>query len=535
MAGNPEGSIHAVSALSTAGNHAEPPADPVLVAASIGREFNTFRARLIPKACFKLEDNNFEFDSSFVTVITFDAGPLKTLLDRHPGSKLSIFGHADPVGRDDYNKMLSGRRAQAIFGMLIRDVQLWEELYFNHDKSSGKDEWGVRSIKLMLNRVGPARAGSIDGTLDEPTRKALRDFEEQQGLPPGGFNAKKEVSSATFRKLASIYMDAICTDDDSKDFRLKTEDFLAQGRQRDGKGDFQGCGEFNPLMIFSKDEKKFFDKEENHAQRNAQNQVNRRVMILLFRPGTQVDPQKWPCPSAKEGVDGCRKRFFANGEERRSNTSERRTFQESREDPTKPGTFACRFYERLLTGSPCERVLETVAIRLFDLDGNAMRGVEFFAELSGRQERGNADSNGDFILRDVELPNTCLVRWSRPVVPPQNPPPESADLPPDLFNEPEIVRPARDPAPVDRDRNFEFETVLHLDVPAAPDGEVQSNDEAIVRRLVNLGYPRVLSPSVRLELFRRDTAGQEVKAAQSGSLEAEIVRRHDGLIPPAKD
>ena len=88
VAENPEGSIHAVSALSTAGSHPEVQADPILVAASTGNEFNTIRARLIPKACFKLEDNNFEFDSSFVTVVTFNAGPLKTLLDRHPGSKL---------------------------------------------------------------------------------------------------------------------------------------------------------------------------------------------------------------------------------------------------------------------------------------------------------------------------------------------------------------------------------------------------------------------------------------------------------------
>jgi hypothetical protein len=422
VAENPEGSIHAVSALSTAGSHPEVQADPILVAASTGNEFNTIRARLIPKACFKLEDNNFEFDSSFVTVVTFNAGPLKTLLDRHPGSKLSIFGQADPVGQDDYNKTLSGRRAQAIFGMLVRDVQLWEDLYFHHDKSSGKDEWGVRSIKLMLNRVGPTKTSSIDGTLDEPTRKALKDFEDLQGLAPAGFNAKNEVSSATFRKLASIYMDAICTDDDSKDFRLMREDFLARGRQRDGKGDFQGCGEFNPLMIFSKDEKKFFDKEENHKLRNDENQINRRVMILLFRPGSQVDPKKWPCPSAKEGVDGCHKRFFANGEERRSNTSERRTFQESRKDPTKLSTFACRLYERLLTGSPCERELKTFQIRLYDGFGRFIASAPFEVTIGSQQpSRGQADARGIVILRDITIPATCEIRWGFPAAQSESP------------------------------------------------------------------------------------------------------------------
>jgi len=32
----------------------------------------------------------------------------------HPACPLSVFGHADPVGSDDYNKALSGRRAMAV-------------------------------------------------------------------------------------------------------------------------------------------------------------------------------------------------------------------------------------------------------------------------------------------------------------------------------------------------------------------------------------------------------------------------------------
>ena len=69
-------------------------------------------------------------------------------------------------------------------------------------------------------------------------------------------------------------MDAICRDDDNQDFRLKPEDFLARGLGNDGKGDYQGCGEFNPLMIFSKDEQAFFDKEANHNARNKENLGN---------------------------------------------------------------------------------------------------------------------------------------------------------------------------------------------------------------------------------------------------------------------
>src|SRR5258708_6894541 len=136
------GVLQTLTEKSVSATHPEVQEEPLLVGPATAAEFNTLRARLIPRACFKLEDSNFAFDSSFVLPLdqTFDAGPLKRLMDQHPGAKLSIFGHADPVGQDTYNKALSGRRAQVIFGMLIREVVLWEDLYFNHD-SNGKDEW----------------------------------------------------------------------------------------------------------------------------------------------------------------------------------------------------------------------------------------------------------------------------------------------------------------------------------------------------------------------------------------------------------
>ena len=38
----------------------------VLAAPATGDEFNTIGERLVPKACFKVEDLLFDFDSSFV-------------------------------------------------------------------------------------------------------------------------------------------------------------------------------------------------------------------------------------------------------------------------------------------------------------------------------------------------------------------------------------------------------------------------------------------------------------------------------------
>jgi len=184
--GKDGGTLLTLTEKSVSGTHPEVQEEFLLVGASTASEFNTLRARLIPRGCFKLEDSHFAFDSSFVLPLdqTFDAGPLKTLMDKHPGAKLSIFGHADPVGQDTYNKTLSGRRAQVIFGMLIREVTLWEDLYYNHD-SNGKDEWGARSVQFMLTQVG-FPTGRTDGVLDDPTKKALSDFQTGNGLPRRG-------------------------------------------------------------------------------------------------------------------------------------------------------------------------------------------------------------------------------------------------------------------------------------------------------------------------------------------------------------
>src|SRR5678816_102028 len=114
------------------------------VAPATGPERNLLVVPLTPIACWSVGDVRFEFDSSFVKpeaeeeiaelhalreahkreLATGSAGPP---VEAYP--PLSIFGHGDPVGNDDYNKQLSGRRATAIYALLVRDVGLWEQLY----------------------------------------------------------------------------------------------------------------------------------------------------------------------------------------------------------------------------------------------------------------------------------------------------------------------------------------------------------------------------------------------------------------------
>lgn len=327
MADDRKGTINAASDGGVSGEHAAAETFKFLVGPTTTDQFNTARLRLIPIACWRVDDVRFAFDSSFVNADPTDPdnpndirAELKHLVDlikAHPGSPLSVFGHADPVGSDDYNKQLSGRRAKVIYGLLISNtdpgsaVKLWQDV-------SQAEAWGANQ------------------------RQAMQAF---TGLPSG------TPDSTLFRS----YMQKLCP----SDLKLTKKDFLAQGADGGGKGDFQGCSEFNPVLIFSQEKQEKFDqaKQKNDkptlAGRNAQNAPNRRVMVLMFRKGSRVDPAKWPCPRATEGVSNCKKRFWSDGEKRRSThlSGNDRKFEMDK------GTFACRFYQRISDGSPCTAIL----------------------------------------------------------------------------------------------------------------------------------------------------------------------------------
>jgi outer membrane protein OmpA-like peptidoglycan-associated protein len=429
MSDGKQGTIHSASDGGVSGEH--PPAEPFqfFVGPSTSNEFNTARLRLVPIACLRVDDIRFKFDSSF---IRFDPGAdpnnpkdirsemreLALLHQSLPDSPLSIFGHADPVGNDDYNKALSGRRAKSIYAMLIRDTGLWEHLF---NQSFGGDKWGNDSLETM-------RAAT--------------------GLPRGTAHAA----------LFKAYMDVIC----GADFRLGKKDFLAQGADSGGKGDFQGCGEFNPILIFSTEEQSAFDAAATNKDqpvlddRNDKNAPNRRVMILIFRKGSKVLPDKWPCPRVTEGVAGCKKRFFSDGEQRRSNhvAGADRKFDDSQD------TFACRFYQRISDNSPCERILPQYQIKLFDEDAIALPFAPFVALHGSVSDTGRAGSDAVLTLRDVKVPATVTIKWSRPKAGDNasSPPPAAGDT-------------------------FDFELKVFVNPPAD-----DTSDAVSMLRLNNLGY-----------------------------------------------
>ena len=371
-----------------------------LVAPATANEKNLVRLPLIPLACWRIEDLRFDFDSSFpLPELRAEMPLLARLIALHtePGANnepgrnppLSLFGHADPVGTDAVNKPLSGRRAAAIYGLLTRRDEVWQDIFTNSQNftlPAAGDNWGTRSIQLMLNALGATL--TVDGQTGPDTQAATKDFQNKNGLSPDG-----NPGSGTRKKLFRAYMDAICLDDQGKPFLVDAaEGFLARHDSAIGKGDFQGCSAFNPVLVFSRSRNDVFEQDSDKSKRNAANAPNRRVMALLFRPGSRALPEKWPCPASREGVAACVKRLFSNGEDRRGKRleTEDRKFSETED------TFACRFYQRMVAHSPCEREPELVPLklRLINTEHLPLQQSKYKLEVGAMRFQGVTDDNG---------------------------------------------------------------------------------------------------------------------------------------------
>lgn len=352
---------------------------PVIVAPTATdrpKAFNTIRKDTVVVACANLFPSNFAFDSSVVAPQAQQGfQKLAGVIRRHPGSPMSLFGHADPSGNDIYNKWLSERRARSIHAVMRRSVDTWEALYSDPQGASG-DVWGLRAIQMMVDTLG-FPPGNFDGKQDAQTAEAIAAALDQ---PPG---SKAANTKATRAVIFGKYMDFLRKGAEGEpDFpELTDDDFLGGAK---AKATFQGCSEFNPQFLMGREELQALEKagEEGKASRDELNAPNRRVIVFLFAKGTKIDPAKWPCPAAAQGITGCTKRFWSNGKQRRETAfdTHRRRFgrevPEARRDLTPPNpelakevgreetTFGCRFYHGIALHSPCERDLRIWVLQI---------------------------------------------------------------------------------------------------------------------------------------------------------------------------
>ena len=132
-----------------------------------------------------------------------------------------------------------------------------------------------------------------------------------------------------------------------------------------------------------------------------------------------------------------------------------------------------------------EQRVGILRIRLFDREGRVLAKAPFVFTSGSRTEKGFSLENGDAVILNVEIPNQCRVRWSRP-----SPSLDTAETPDKLGND------------------FEFEHTLFVDFDSkelvTATGTAAGSSSADEQRLSNLGYVHHETLTNNVRAFQRD-------------------------------
>lgn len=340
-------------------------------------------------AIWSLGAVHFGFGSSFIMpTVAAEVSHLKKLLDQHSGSALAIFGHADPVGDDDSNKKLSGRRAYALHCLLTRNADGWVEL----SKGTEGDKWGTKAHQAILGQLKdssgtPFYGGSIHGNDDAQTNAAIEAYQKSAKLKADGI-----MGPQTKKSLYAAYMDQLC------EVKLKSDDFVGDPADPKVQWACSGCSEFNPVVVFSKSDEEAFKSSGNKAERDAKNAPNRRASLFLF-PATAKGPGKvtFPCPAWSEGTAGCKKQLFPDADKRRNPTDAERTWEATKD------TFGCQFYAEIGKGEKAGGAGEKSEFRLqlFYCSNEKFEPCSVkIATPDGKEKDYQVDENGVLCISD---------------------------------------------------------------------------------------------------------------------------------------
>ena len=203
MANEKPGSVESNSAGGIGGKHAEFSDLTAFLGPTDANLSNTIREGLFPIACWRLDDPRFDFDSSIVLPeAAGELSELASLMLEHPGAPLSMFGHADPVGDDEYNKQLGGRRVTAVHALLLRDTAAWERLFQN---PLGADDWRGKIVPLIRGELELPGTGDGDSTTRAKLFRNYMDhccrFPDSDEVPPEKRGKPFQVTSADFLSL----------------------------------------------------------------------------------------------------------------------------------------------------------------------------------------------------------------------------------------------------------------------------------------------------------------------------------------------
>jgi len=198
------------------------------------------------KACSAIPYLTFDSRQSFIAPnVQKSLKKLKEILDKYPKAevKAMLFGHTDLVRKDEENKKISERRAKSTYNFLLKKPDYWVKLY-RDGKTDDNENWGAKSIQIILNYLNPKAKLDINNQYDKRTRKEINKI--------SSIGDTGDISDSTLKDIFQKYMDKIV-----KDIDLAENDFVPLKHV--------GCAAFNPII----------DIEQSEEE-------NRRVTFFLF-------------------------------------------------------------------------------------------------------------------------------------------------------------------------------------------------------------------------------------------------------------
>jgi hypothetical protein len=223
--------------------------------------------------------------------------------DKNPSQKLFVTGHTDPSGTAAYNQTLSEKRAENVSLLLRGDREKWRK---QASKNGRVDDYQT-ILKWQHQRAGwDCDPGPVSGKLTAQTTRAIGRFQElyndevdaaQNDGKDSPFKKKiatdKAVGGETWGAFYDVYMTELMD-------LLELENFsdLEQRQQKlqapAGMPDFVGCGEHIPFDPELRNNPE--DGNEERTEGPAHDRSDRRVELLFFDPGEQVQLDCHPKP-----------------------------------------------------------------------------------------------------------------------------------------------------------------------------------------------------------------------------------------------
>jgi hypothetical protein len=252
-----------------------------LTAAGVDREVELLEvhdALFRTNSCVVLPEGEDPITSSQRHESLTAVGIIATLLrynEEHPGKKLLIAGHADTMGKVDFNQKLSEERAQVALACLTGDKDTFKNLCHNRHQ--------VSDIKQILRwihvtRGYPCDPGKINDTpnLWTPVNSFQKAYNaDLDNVNPGG--ARIGVDGDPGPETWGAFFDC----------------YEAALREELGE-DAAAVAALRAQLVFLDDSRKSLGFSEHHPIDNLgrdhyRSQANRRVEALMFDPGEEPD------------------------------------------------------------------------------------------------------------------------------------------------------------------------------------------------------------------------------------------------------